>query len=53
MSPFLPPPPTLPPLTIATTAAQMKAKEFRHLAQAGTSARAARRAAARNLIRIK
>jgi hypothetical protein len=52
MSPLLPPPPTLPPLTIATTAVPTKGKEFRCSAHAETSARAARKAAAQNLIRI-
>jgi hypothetical protein len=53
MSPFPPPLPTSPPLTIATTAAPTKAKEFRRSSHAETSARAARRAAAQNLSRIK
>jgi hypothetical protein len=52
MSPFPPPPPTSPLLTIATTAAPTKATEFRGSAQAGTSTRAARRAAIQNLIRM-
>jgi hypothetical protein len=52
MSPFPLPPPTSPPITIATTAAPTKAKEFRRSALAETSVRVARRAAAQNLIRI-